>query len=195
MLTEGRTAIQRRGQCKFPSPAGEDRPTVLTAYSPLVMVRMNGGTPPCGEFRHQMDAMDAPPLGEWKMLQFKDWWSELIYRASAALPGSPPGMIPINGSPSVAWKDRERLNRRLVIQTLRNHRGAHSLDEFPAIMDEIDGPDSWGGFGFIDESTGEEVSTDNGGLAWGAGQLAAMSREIAAETLVAFGRATLPSPT
>ncbi|MBH9537898.1 hypothetical protein [Novosphingopyxis sp. YJ-S2-01] len=181
ILTEGRRAVELRGKVTFPSPEDKDNPKILSAYFPLTAIRLQN-EPLLGSFKPVIEMSST----SWRRLKFSVWWNEVVFRASAALPGTPPGMIPVNGSPSVPYADRERLNRRQVIQFLRNHRGAHSLEEFPAILDEIDSPSSWGGFVMQDEQTGQQYSTDDGSLPWQAGQLAAMTREIAGEVLAAF---------
>lgn len=188
LLTEGQTAVRRRGAASFISPKSEDNPNILSPYYLLTGIELGGGLPPTGNFV----PVYRSDRNEWEVLKFSKWWAEAVFRASAALPGTPPGLIPVNGTPSVPYEKRERLNRRQIIQILRDHRGSHSLEEFPEVLEEIDGPSSWGGFACVDEQTGQEYSTDDGTLHWNTGQLAATVRQIAWEVLVAFSR--IPGP-
>ncbi len=190
VLTADGFATRKRGEVKFPSPSYEDHPTNMSAFHLLTGVTMSGA-PPKGDFT------PYALLGEdsgWNHLKFSKWWNEVVFRASNAKPGLPIGVIALRPEDQVPFDKRERLTRRLVVRTLRDHSAAHHLSEYPAILDEIDGPSSWGGFGFQDESTGTTYSTDDGSMEWGRGQLAAMIREIAEETLIAFGRRALPAP-
>lgn len=190
ILTEGRVAIQRRGKVQFPSPISDDTPNNLAAHYLLTSIEIVGTDPPYGQFQPAYLMLNEAE--HWHYAKFSHWWAETVFRASAALPGATRGSIPVNDAPSVPYDERERLSRRLIVQTLRNHRGSHTLDEFPSILDEIDGPACWGEFSATDEATGTIYSTVDGTLKWKAGQLAATIRQIAWEVLVAFGRC--PSP-
>jgi len=190
ILTEGQVAIQRRGSTSFPSPVSQDKSSSLSAHYLLTGFRLSGGPIAEGTF---VPIFEMGTSAGWHKMKFSKWWAEPVFRASAAPPGTPPGLIPVNDSPTIPFEKRERLSRRLIIQTLRNHRGAHSLEDFPDLLEKIDGPDSWGGFGMIDEKTGQEFTTSDGTLDWKIGQLAATVRNIASEVLAAFGRIPTPS--
>lgn len=190
LLTEGGAySTRRRSTVTYPSPADEDRESNLLAYFRLTFVRIaSDNEGPFGTFIHAFEAGGT----KIKAQKFKHWWNETVTRASAAVPGTPAGVIPVNDSPSVPFKDRARLNRRELIRLLRNSAGAHEGAEYPEILDEVDDPRSWGGFAMNDGNTGLVYSTDDGSLKWRAGQLAASTRQIAEEILIAFGRRTLP---
>lgn len=192
LLTEGGSySTRRRGTVMYPGPADRDSSTNLAAFYLLTMAQVRTeNSRPTGGFLHQFVQLRDPV----KQQKFKKWWNEVVYRASAAPPGTPPGMIPVNGSPTVPFDKRERLSRRELIAMLRNHAGAHDSNDYPVVLDEIDGPESWGGFEMQNSATGELVSTDDGSLEWTAGQLAASARQIAEEVLIAFGRRQLPKP-
>lgn len=185
-LTEGKAATRERGKVQFPSPDRQDKPTYLSAFYPLTTVCLEGRT---GRFEAAVVA--SCPEG-WRMMKFKDWWGETVYRASAAKPGTPPGLLPVNREDQVPFAKRERLNRRQLVKLMRDKAGAHNSGEYPAVLEDIDGPDSWGGFAVQNGETGETLTTDDGSLEWTVGQLAASIREIAGEILVAYGRASLP---
>ncbi len=190
MLTEGgRHSTQRRSKVTYPGPDRKNSPKNLMPFYLLTVAQVTStASKDFGTFLHEFDGRKSAP----RLQKFKHWWNEIIFRAGAAPPGAPPGLVPVNGSPVVPFDERACLKRRELIAMLRNHAGAHDAKDFPLILDEIDGPNSWGGFAVQDAETGEIFSTDDGTLEWQTGQLAASARQIGEEVLIAFGRRPMP---
>lgn len=182
-LDEGRAATIRRSKHEFPSPAIEDEPENLAAYFPLTCAFLGDAG---GSFEALI--VKGAPDG-WKRLRFNDWWREVIYRESAG--GAGFGGIPVNDAPAIEYEKRRRLTRGEIIKLMRDKAGAHHAANYPTILDDFDAPTSWGGFS-IQTAGGKVLSTDDKTLPWSVGQLAACTREIAGELLVAYGRRDLP---
>jgi hypothetical protein len=183
ILVENNAAMRLRGELAFTSPDHGDVSNMLNALHKLTGAQV-GGHPPAIEFLPAFRLEDAVPLTKMK---FRDWWNrDVIYRASAALPGTPAGMIPVNDSPSVPFQDRETLTRRELIELVRNKLGAHTESEFPILLEELDEARSWGGFAI--ETPDGVFDTDNGTLLVKVSVLPATVRQICHELLVAYGR-------
>lgn len=186
ILCEGGLAVRLRGERKFLSSANDVDDGNLMPRYPLVAGRA-GGTPPVLKY---VPSFLSPDKGAEKSrsLVFRDWWDrEAIYRASAAEPGSPPGMIPVNDTPTVPFTKRETLTRRETIGMIRDKLGAHQDDELPTVLDDLQS-----GLNYIsivlESSDGSELRTDDGTLPITVPPIAAMVRQIAHEVLVAYDR-------
>lgn len=181
LLTEGNYATKRRGNVLFSTIASDDSPNMINATHKLVGARVKT-PPPVLDFVAAFQNTQA----KIKKLKFKDWWNkDIIYRASAALPGTPPGMYPVNGSPSVPFDKREKINRRDFVALLRNTRGAHQSEQMPILLNELEDARNWSSFAV---QTPEGIlSTEDGTLTTGATIMAGMMRQITHEVLEAFG--------
>lgn len=184
ILTENNAAVKLRGSRVFTTVAYEGEGRMLNAMHKLTVARVCGNPP-------QLDFVPAfysgPPASSTLRLKFSDWWNkDAIYRASAALPGTAPGLIPVNGSPTVPFAKRESINRRDFVSLLRNKLGAHQAADMPNLLDELNESRSWGDFA-VDTDSGLK-STHDGSLTTGTGIMAAMMRQITHEVLVAYGR-------
>lgn len=184
LLTQDGPATRLRGLRRFATIDTGDQSRILNAMHKLVGAQLSG-QPPKLDFIAKFQMPD--PDRTMENLSFKEWWNrDIIYRASAALPGSPPGIIPINDSPSVPFDKRETINRRDFVAMLRNKLGAHQDGDLPILLDELEDARSWGGF--ICNTPEGTLSTEDGTLTTGATIMAAMMRQIAHEVLVAYGR-------
>lgn len=188
LLTQGGEAARLRGLRTFTTIDHLENRNRLNALHKLVGAQI-GGIPPKLDFL-PIFLMEAPSQPE--CLDFKDWWNkDVIYRASAAIPGTDPGLIPVNGSPSVPFEKREWINRRDFVALLRNKLGAHQDADLPILIEELENTRSWGSFSV--QTPDGVISTDDGSLATGATMMAAMMRQIAHEVLIAYGRDDVPT--
>ncbi|TPG51673.1 hypothetical protein EAH76_16805 [Sphingomonas glacialis] len=160
---------------------------MLNAMHKLVGARVTGAVPALDfipDFQFGQDITNA--------LKFGDWWNtDVIYCASAAIPGDNPGVIPINASPLLPFDKRQTINRRDFVSLLRNKRGAHQDDDMPQLLDELETSRSWGVFEC--QTPAGVLSTLNDTLLTGASMMAAMMRQIVHEVLLAYGRAAPPA--
>lgn len=191
LLTQDGPAMRLRGMRKFTTVNMGDQSRMLNAMHKLVGARI-GGQPPKLDFIADFQMADPADLIETPSLSFKEWWNrDVIYRASAAIPGSPPGMIPVNGTPSVPFNKRETINRRDFVALLRNKLGAHQDGDLPILLDQLEEARCWGEF--VCHTPEGILSTEDGTLTTGATIMAAMMRQIAHEVLVAYDRDDPPS--
>jgi hypothetical protein len=120
-------------------------------------------------------------------MPFRVWWNrDIIYQASAAEPGTPPGLIPVNDTPVVPYEKREKVTRMQLVHLLRNKMAAHQPSEIPELLEELQSSNSWAAFG-CDTPDGH-LSTLDGSLTVAVGPLPAMMRQITHELLIAYGR-------
>ncbi|GLK54341.1 hypothetical protein JOD31_001508 [Methylopila capsulata] len=147
----------------------------------LIMGRLDSSVP----------IFDYLPIyqGDWRPIEvdFVDWWNrDVIYRASAAKAGAPPGAIPLEPEDQVPYKRRQKFVRRDIVSMMRNKFGAHLDDSVPENLDELQKTSSFG----INVSQvlddGTELNSWDGSLNIGAGPCAAMMRQIAFEVLAAY---------
>ncbi|HEV7661334.1 MAG TPA: hypothetical protein VGO55_15955 [Allosphingosinicella sp.] len=183
ILTENSAATRLRGSRQFSTPARGDNPQNLMAFHKLTLVSMSG-MPPTLEFKPKFYDSDAePPL----LVEFKDWWNkDIIYRASAAPPGTLAGMIPVNGSPEVPYDEREKTTRMRLVSLLRNKLGSHQTSEMPKLLDELDEARNWANFAV--QTPDGLYTTDDGSLRVSVSPIPAMMRQICHELLIAYGR-------
>lgn len=183
LLTENSAAIKLRGTRLFPTIPDAHDERVLNAIYKLTGARL-GGDPPTVTFMPKFQLPEPDPVVE---LPFKDWWNrDIIYRASAAPPGTPAGLIPVNDSPTIPYHKREKVTRMKLVSLLRNKLGSHQDAEMPRLLDELDESKNWGSFG-IDTPEGT-LSTDDGTLKIAVRLMPAMMRQICHEVLVAYQR-------
>ena len=128
----------------------------------------------------------AERWAEARELRFREWWNEAVYRAGAAKPGTDPLMIPLREPDQVPYEKRQTLSRMGLVSLLRNKLGGHSDDEWPLLLDELHKVNSFGVALTFDTPRGM-FSTRDGTLTMRTGPLPAMIRQIAEETLIAFG--------
>jgi hypothetical protein len=182
-LTENDAATRVRGTRTFSSPDMGDTSKMLNAMHKLTMMQV-GGEPPAVRFLPQFWAGPSQCL----TLDFRHWWNrDVIYRASAAAPGLPPGVIPLISADQVSFDKREKITRRELISLLRNKIGAHQANELPALLEDMDHTSGFA-VAVVRLPDGSELSTEDGTLPTNGGPLAAMVRQIAHELLVAYGR-------
>lgn len=187
ILTENSAATRLRSSRTFSSPEAHHTPNTLTSLHLLTGAQISGN-PPSLAFVPKFYMEDGLPN---KQLNFRDWWNrEVIYRASAAPKGMAPGLIPVNGSPTVPYEKRETITRMGLVNLLRNKLGAHQTSEMPELLDELEETKNWGGFGV---QTPERIyTTDDGTLPTIVSPIPAMMRQITHELLTAYDRSDPP---
>jgi hypothetical protein len=192
ILGENAWTVKLRGRLRFGSTVPDQGRSQLNAFHPLVGARVGGVDPEVTYLpTFMMPDREGQPV---RALEFRIWWNrEVVYRASAAVPGTlPRGAIPVNDTPVHPFDDRTSLTRRQVIGMLRDKLGAHQDDELPSVLDDLqDGLDI--GFG-VRMPDGSERNTFDGSLKIAVPPLPAMVRQIAHEVLVAYGRHDPPPP-
>jgi len=189
ILTENVAATRLRGAMSFTTPLGVDDPRNLSSMNKLTIARL-GGNPPALTFLPQFY---MPQPEQLVALPFRDWWNkDVIYRASSAPKGTPAGMIPVNGSPTVPFDKREKITRMGLVNLLRNNLGAHQTAEMPELIDVLEEARSWGNFAM--GTPDGMLSTDDGSLKALVTPMSAMMRQISHELLVAYGRSDPPPP-
>lgn len=188
ILTENVAATRLRRTRNFTSPEYPDDRQMLNAMHKLTTARLRG-EPAKLEFLPTF--YSAEHEGPLRNLNFRDWWNrDVIYRASAALPGTPAGLIPVNDTPTVPHAKREKVTRRELIAILRNKLGAHQDVDFPTILDDLESSNNWAAFAI---QTPEGVlSTEDGTLPVDISPLPAMVRQICHELLIAYDRPDPP---
>ncbi|WP_294173219.1 hypothetical protein [uncultured Sphingomonas sp.] len=182
VLTENGEATRPRGKLNFSGPLDYDNPSVLSEVEKLTFMELGGDPPKLG----YLPIYRSGDVQKFTM-SFRDWWNkDVIYRASAAMPGSSPGMIPVNESPSVPYDKREKLTRLRLVQLLRNKVGSHLEADWPLLLDQIDDERAWG---IATIQTPDRVlSTQDGTLKVEVRRLPAMMRQISHELVEAYGR-------
>jgi hypothetical protein len=185
IVLENSAAIKLRKMKNFPSPASEEQYGNLMAYNRLIIGQIGSDWATC------VPKFLCPIGMPFKRVSYNEWWSEVIYRANAALPGTALGMIPVNDSPSVPWESRVTTNRMGVVTMLRKKLGAHiDAKDYPRLLDDLNETRNWMSFRIQDGT--RMLSTDDGSLQMRIGPLPAMMRQIAEELLIAYGRQPEP---
>lgn len=187
LLTENNAAVKLRGTRTFTTVDYGDDTKMLNAMYKLTGAIV-GGDPERVDFVPDFYLSTVAITRQAMNLKFKVWWNDdIIYRASAAVPGTmPPGMIPVNDTPSVPYEKRERMNRRDFIAMLRNKLGAHQSQDMPHLLDELEDARSWSSFSV--QTQDRVLSTDDGSLPVGVTNIAAMTRQICHEIIIAYER-------
>jgi hypothetical protein len=179
ILTDNQVAVQLRKGRNFPSPPVQEQAGNLLAFQKLIVARIDSDSVTCVPY------CQLPGQEPSVMLPFTDWWSkEIIYTASAAIPGGEPGMIPVNDSPSIPWEKRQRATRLSLTTLLRKKLGSHQDSDFPTLLDEVDEAASWMNVRIKTEDA--FLDTADGSLNWVVRPLAASMRQIAYEVLSAY---------
>jgi hypothetical protein len=143
ILTENGAATRLRGSRTFTSPEKHHTKNTLSPLHKLTSARLSA-PPPTLTFVPTFYMPDGPPPNS---MSFRDWWGrDVIYRASAALPGDAPGMIPVNGSPTTPYDEREKMTRMGLVALLRNKLGAHQTSEMPELLDQLEEARNWASF-------------------------------------------------
>jgi hypothetical protein len=187
ILTENSAATKLRATRVFSSPEMHHTSQTLTPLHLLIGVELNGN-PPKLTF---VPTYHSRGKVRERTLSFREWWNkDIIYRASAAPPGTPPGMIPVNGSPTVPYEKREKITRLGLVSLLRNKLGAHQTKEMPELLDQLDEEKNWGSFSI--QTPDGVFSTDDGTLPVEVSPIPAMMRQICHEILEAYGRSDPP---
>ncbi len=187
ILNENAPAIALRATRTFFSPEKHDTPQTLTSLHLLTSARLNSN-PPKLTFVPAFYSSDAL---QNRALPFKEWWNkDVIYRASAAPPGTPAGLIPINGAPTVPYERREKVTRMGLVNLLRNKLGAHQTAEMPELLDQLNEANNWSSFGV--QTPQGLFSTDDGTLSVDVNPIPSMMRQICHELLEAYGRSDPP---
>jgi hypothetical protein len=183
MTAGGIASTKLRGTRTFPARRAID-PRVISSTVTLVSVRQTA-EPPAIEFVPAF--MQRPPD---RHLAFRQWWrQDLIYCASAAKPGVGPGVIPVRSEDQVPFEEREKLTREALVSKVRNSVGAHTDEEMPAVLDDLE--KAWAfGVHFGQHTPNGMLSTAEGTLPVTIGPLPAMLRQIAEEVLVGYERRT-----
>ena len=186
ILTSNSVAVDYRSKKLFPSPIsnpnyGENN---LLAEHRLIEAQILGDIP----------TVDFLPVfrNQWQPenLKFVEWWNrDIIFRAGAAKPGSPPGYLPPTEAEEVPYKRRSKLTRREFVDQMRNKLGAHIDAEVPELLNDLQKSSSFGITFAMARPDGSEVSTSDGTLPTRVGPAAAMMRQISHELLVAYGSA------
>lgn len=185
ILVENDRAIKSRGTIKFRSWAVQENEENLLPQSSLISMeyRQEAGSRPGLVYEPNFKKSD-----EWRELPFREWWSrEIIWRAGAALPGTPGDLIPVNGAPSVPFNERVKYSRREMIKLLRDKMGAHVEKDVPHLLEELQSHQSWG-VGVVIETPHGVFSTSDGTMNILITPVAAMVRQIAHELLTSYGR-------
>lgn len=189
ILTENAAATKLRASRIFMSPEAHHTPNTLSALHLLTGAHLNGN-PPTLTFVPQFFMPEGLPL---RSMIFREWWNkDVIYRASAAPAGTPAGMIPVNGSPTVPYNKRETITRMGLVNLLRNKLGAHQTKEMPELLDQLEEAKNWGSFSV--QTFDGVFSTEDGSLKIEVSPMPAMMRQICHELLVAYDRADQPPP-
>ena len=173
-----------RGCRKFTTPERVNNPFDLTVEIKLIFAEVRG-LPPILDFKPAFHG----GCSQTKTLNFRDWWNrDVIYRASAAMPGTPPDLIPLRPQDQVPYEKRQTLERRTFVKDMRNKLGAHLDKEIPELLDNLQRSHSFG-IAFAIETPSGVLRTADGTLDVRTGPAAAMMRQISQEILVAYGLA------
>ncbi len=175
-----------RGVKNFPTPRGRNDKGNLVVEAKLIVVRF-GDNPPVADFlpKYQRDRVE--PV----LLTFREWWNrDIIHRASAAPPGTPPDMIPLRLEQQIPYDKRKTLVRRIFVAMMRDKLGAHLDDEIPETLDVLQKSHSFGVSLAVTTPAGE-FDTFDGTLPVRTGPAAAMMRQISQEVMVAYGLAEI----
>lgn len=188
ILTENAAAMRERKLRIFKGPAATHSRRTLSAMHKLTIAKFGVKELTFEPYFY----ISKSPLE--KEMKFKEWWNkDIVYQASAARPGIPPGVIPLDPRLQVPYERREKLTRLQLVGLIRNKFGAHLDRETPVILEEINNPIGWASFSV--QTEGVVLSTDDGTLPVKIGPLPAMIRQIVHELLVAYGRSDPPPPT
>jgi hypothetical protein len=133
--------VQFRRDMHFPTIDFDYSPRNLAVEHKIIAVNLQTSAPYYVDFVWR----GKDPSASIKWLPFRDWWNrDIIYRASAAVPGTPVGVIPADERLHVPKNKRKTFNRRELIQELRNKLGAHLDREIPEALNLLQTADALG---------------------------------------------------
>jgi hypothetical protein len=186
VLTTGQNIALFRADMRFPTVSFEYSPGNLAAEHKLIMADQHAHSdqnPPV-----YIDFIPASADGSFpiKWLSFRDWWNrDVIYRASAAPPGTPVGRIPTDERAQVPKNKRKTFSRRELIEAIRNKLGAHLDRHIPEELNQLQKAHAFG-ISIRVTVDGKTLDTLDGSMPMKTGPGAAMVRQIAHEVLEAF---------
>ena len=190
-LTESSNTKQR-GTKQFITFTPPHRKTNLLCEHKLTTANVRGDTQ--GWYLEFVPTIFSKPLPyPTKLLTFRDWWNrDIIYRASAAPPGTNPSIVPLDPNLQIPYEKRRRFVRREFVQLMRNKFGAHLDKEVPELLDTLQRSESFG-VGLTVNLPSGPVNSLDGTLRTRVGPGAGIMREIAEEVLIAYGIRAAPS--
>ena len=170
--------IKQRKFRKFFTPSDLSNPNNLSFEQKLAFFYISGNKPSVFCFPKYLD--DELYASHFYNCDFKTWWNrDVIFRASAAKSGVPHGLIPLKSNDQIPYEKRPTLSRRTFLQLVRNKIAAHSDNKIPEILYNLQK------FLTVDIVV-DGLSTGDGSLPIKITMAAAMIRQIAHETLVAY---------
>ncbi len=189
ILCEG-MATKIRRKITFPTSRWDSPENNMMPYAPLIGLEL-AGNPLCAKFLPKfMMGDDKSDLLKNDILPFQEWWtSDVIYRAGPAKPGSDPRMIPLKIEDQVPYRKRKKITRLNLITMVRQKLGAHTENEYPILMDELNSSAYMGIDAESVEQDGSLKSISNGQIKVIMSPLEGSVRQIAEETLVGFDSA------
>jgi hypothetical protein len=195
VLTTGQNIALFRAGMRFPTISFEYSPRNLAAEHKLIMAEQHAHSdqnPPL-----YVDFIPISRDGSFpiKWVPFRDWWNrDVIYRASAAPPGTPVGHIPTDERYQLPKNKRKTFSRRELIETIRNKLGAHLDRDIPEELNQLQKAHAFG-ISIRAAIDGKTLDTIDGTMPMKTGPGAAMVRQIAHEVLEAFRPRRLNPPT
>lgn len=183
---KSKEAIEARGKLVFPTPAGEISQANMLPTNRCVILRISTtdeGT--LATFLPWCLAMEDEP----SLQPFRIWWrTEPIYVEGIGGGGFSSGAIPIREEDQLTWDQREKVTRERFITDMRNSMGAHPDQWIPAVLDDLYQSSSFGGAPAVELPDGSIGTIENGAITMDIGPAEAMTRHIAEEVLMAYGR-------
>lgn len=189
ILSDGSFSAKITGLVHFPSSKFDEDPKNIVFYSRVTGFAVwNGGARESsyGTFTSRFVGGENGPI---EYLKFSKWWNQVVLRRSGKevqFGDSPP---PLTNNPKIKpYFEREALTRSELIHLVRDNYAAHQPTELPDVLKLMDGPWEIGADIQVVLEDGTILSVMDGTLNWKVGQLAAAIRQVAEETLMAFGR-------
>lgn len=172
------SVIKQRKSKRFYTPPDLSNPRNLAPEQKLAFFQLSGPPPSVFCLPKYLNTEIYP--SDFYNCDFKTWWNrDIIFRSSAAKSGVPRGLIPVKLNEQIPYEKRPTLSRRTFLQLVRNKIAAHSDDKVPEILYDLQK--------FLTVNVVVNgLSTDDGSLPIKTTMAAAMIREIAHETLVAY---------
>lgn len=164
----------------------DHHPENVAPYHKLIAVQLNGADPPDVPQLECIPRFRGGLPNPTKKLDFVNWWSrDVIFRASAAPAGFPPGNLPTRAEDTVPFAKRPVFTRRTFITLMRNTLGSHLDPGTPEALDQLQKAQSLG-IGFQCTVGARVVNSFDGSLPTKTSPAAAMVRQIAHELLAAY---------
>lgn len=189
MLVDGSFATKVTGLVYFPTAKFEENPANIALYSRVTgFACWNGGVRE-KSFGTYVSRFVGKNYGPIEFLKFSTWWNQIILRRGGfQIHDGKPSQWTTRKAMLTPYFQREALTRAQLIHMVRDNYVAHQPSELPTVLELLDGPWAIGVDITVQIEDGTELSALNGTLPWKVGQLAAAIRQIAEETLIAFGR-------